>query len=100
MALKAEKIEIENFTSPGHVVRVDKAKYEAMRDALLAVLPAASPGVTVAQAKEKLLPLLPQELFPGGEKAGWWLKAAQLDLEVKGRIRREATKPLRLHLAG
>lgn len=93
----AEKIEIENVVSPGRVVRVDKVKYEAMREALLSVLPLAAPGLTIAEAKQKLLPLLPQDLFPGGAKAGWWLKAAQLDLEAKGSIEREATKPLRLH---
>ena len=93
------KIEIENVASPGRTVHVDRAKYEAMRTALLAVLPKVSPGLTVAEAKDKLLPLLPEALFPGGDKAGWWLKAAQLDLEAKGVIRREATKPLRLRRA-
>lgn len=92
-----DRIEIENFTSPGHVQRVDRGKYEAMRDALLQVLPSGPPGLTVADAKTRLLPLLPEALFPGGDKAGWWLKAAQLDLEAKDVIRREATKPLRLH---
>jgi len=96
---KAEKIEIRNVISPGHVVRVDKAKYMAMRDALLSVLPAKTPGLTVAEAKAGVLPLLPEELFPGGEKAGWWLKAAQLDLEAQGVVSREATKPLRLYRA-
>ena len=70
-----------------------------MRASLLAVLPKSSPGLTVAQAKAALLPLLPDALFPGGDKAGWWLKAAQLDLEAKGIITREDTKPLRLHIA-
>lgn len=92
-----DRIEIRNAVSPGHVQRVDRRKYEAMRDALLQVLPAQAPGLTVAEAKAALLPLLPQDLFPGGEKAGWWLKAAQLDLEARGKIEREATKPLRLH---
>lgn len=92
-----EKIEIENVASPGRVVRVDRAKYEAMRKALLNVLPDTAPGLTVAEAKAKLLPLLPRERFPGGEKAGWWLKAVQLDLEAKGILQREASKPLRLH---
>lgn len=96
---KAEKIEIRNVISPGHVVRVDKAKYTAMRDALLSVLPGKTPGLTVAEAKAGVLPLLPEELFPGGEKAGWWLKAAQLDLEAQGVVSREATKPLRLYRA-
>lgn len=92
------KIEIENFTTPGRVVKVDKAKFVAMRDTLLSVLPASAPGITSAQAKEQLLPLLPQDLFPDGAKAGWWQKAAQLDLEAKGRVMRQETKPLRFHL--
>jgi hypothetical protein len=95
---ESEKIAIENFTSPGHVVNVDRAKYIAMQGALLSVLPAVAPGITAGEAKQKLLPLLPQELFPGGAKAGWWQKAAQLDLEAKGRIVRQNTKPLRFHL--
>jgi len=67
-----------------------------MRKALHPVLPDAPPGITVADAKAALLTSLPQDLFPGGEKAGWWLKAVQLDLEAKGVIAREATKPVRL----
>jgi hypothetical protein len=39
---------------------------------------------------------LPEELFPGGAKAGWWTKAVQLDLEAKKVIVREKTTPLRL----
>lgn len=97
MADASEKIEIENINTPGRVERVDKRKYIAMRDALLKVLPGQAPGLTAAEAKAALIPLLPQDLFPNGEKAGWWLKAAQLDLEAKGKIRREATKPLRFH---
>jgi hypothetical protein len=97
MSANDDKIEIENFTSPNWRGRVDRAKYEAMRDALLAVLPKSSPGLTVAEAKAALLPRLTESLFPGGEKAGWWLKAAQLDLEAKGVIAREDSTPLRLH---
>jgi hypothetical protein len=90
------KITIESATSPGHTQRVDRAKYMAMRDALIAVLPKEPPGITVAEAKKALLLHLPDALFPGGDKAGWWLKAVQLDLEAKGAIGRGATKPVRL----
>ena len=96
MPARDDKIEIENIASPGHVYRVDRRKYEAMRKALLAVVPRHSPGITVADAKQQLLPALPQDLFPGGDKAGWWLKAAQLDLEAKGLLQREKSSPLRL----
>lgn len=92
-----DKVLMENPGSPDRPVRVDADKYNAMREALLAVLPKGAPGPTVAEAKAKLLPLLPDALFPGGAKAGWWLKGVQLDLEAKGLIAREATKPLRLH---
>lgn len=95
----ADKIEIRNVVSPHHVQKVDRIKYEAMRAALLSVVPAASPGVTLAEARERLLPLLPDALYPGGAKAGWWMKAVQLDLEAKGVLVREATRPLRLRAA-
>ena len=92
-----QKVAIENPNSPGRVTRVDAEKYRAMKDAMVAVLPTAAPGFTVKELKQHVLPLLPASLFPGGAKAGWWLKAVQLDLEAKKLIAREATKPLRLH---
>ena len=89
-------IEIENFTSPGHRTKVNAAKFTAMRDAYLAVLPDAPPGLTPGQIIDALRPTLPQDLFPGGAKAGWWSKAVQLDLEAKGIIAR-SVKPVRLY---
>jgi len=94
----SEKIEVENVNVPGHVNRVDKAKYDAMHAALIAVLPRQAPGLSGKEAKEAAIPHLPEELFPGGATAGWWLKTVQLDLEAKGRITRRNTKPLRFHL--
>lgn len=93
----AGKVAVENPNGPGRTYRVDADKYHAMKDAMLAVLPAAAPGLSVQDLKQRLLPLLPAKLFPGGAKAGWWLKAVQLDLEAKKVIVREPTKPLRLH---
>lgn len=91
-----EKITIENIASPGHTYRVDRAKYEAMREALMGTLPTEPPGLTVAAAKEALVPHLSAALFPGGDKAGWWLKAVHLDLEAKGVVGR-TPKPVRLY---
>lgn len=92
-----DKIEIENINTPGRVERVDRAKYDAMRKALLKVLPKTSPGLKVADAKAALLEHLSEELFPGGAKAGWWLKAVQLDLEAKKIIARAEIKPVHLY---
>ncbi len=90
------KIEVENVNVPGHSSRVDRSKYEAIREALLRVLPAEAPGLKVAEAHDALRPYLNQELFPGGAKSGWWLKAVQLDLEAKGIIARAKGSPVRL----
>ena len=91
-----EKIEIENVIRPGKVTRVNRRMYEAMRRGFLKVLPKASPGLTTEEIRRGVLAHLPEDLFPGGAKAGWWIKAVQLDLEAKGTIAREKTKPLRL----
>jgi hypothetical protein len=92
-----EKYLMENAVSPDHKVSVDAAKFLAMKEAVLAVLPAEAPGITPAELREKIAPILSQEHFPGGEKAGWWMKGVQLDLEFKGLIARGGTKPVRLY---
>lgn len=94
-----ERIEVENVNTPGKVTRVDAEKYKAMRAALLKALPKRAPGLTQDEMYDALLPHLPDDLFPGGDKAGWWMKCVQLDLEAKKIVTREATKPLRWHRA-
>lgn len=93
----SEKIEVENVTSPGRVYRVDKVKYTAVREAVMKHIPGAPPGMTPAELIAAIRPGLPQDLFPGGEKAGWWFKCVQLDLEAKGVIARAPKPPVRLH---
>ncbi len=90
---------IEVLTQQGKPWRVNWAKFEAMRKSLLAALPDEAPGVTVAEAKAALLPTLDADLFPGGEKAGWWIKAVQLDHEARGLIKRSKGSPLRIYRA-
>jgi hypothetical protein len=96
MSKTAAKMKIENVLQPGKTYSADPAKYEAMKKAVLAVLPKASPGLTVAEVRDRVVAHLPEELFPGGAKSGWWMKAVQLDLEAKGIISREKTSPIRL----
>lgn len=97
MSKTEDRVEMLNVNSPDHVVRVERAKYEAMRDAMLAVVPTEAPGLTAAEIKARLLPLLPEALFPGGAKAGWWQKGVQLDLEARGQMARSDTRPLRFY---
>lgn len=95
----SDKIAVENINTPGRATNVDKAKYIAMKNAMLATLPKAAPGMTAKEAKEAAKVHLPDDLFPGGATSGWWQKCVQLDLEAKGVVVREDTKPLRFHLA-
>jgi hypothetical protein len=97
MPEKSEKVEIENINIPGRTERVDRTKYLAMREALLAALPDKAPGLTVAQAQEALMPFLSETDFPERHKAGWWMKAVQLDLEAKRIIKRAPQRPVQLY---
>jgi len=89
-------IEVENVGQPGKLYRVDAAKYAAMREAMLAILPAQKPGLPVAEIIAAVKPRLPHDLFPGGETAGWWVKCVQLDLEAKKLLGRTPS-PVRLY---
>jgi hypothetical protein len=92
-------VEVENVNKPGRTTPLDADKYHAMRTAILAVTPTELPGMTAAEMVEAVVPLLPETQFPGGQKAGWWHKAVQLDLEAKGLLVRDTrSKPLRWHL--
>ena len=91
------KAVLQNLNHPGYAKQVDAPMYEAMKRAFLTVLPKAGPGLTFDELSEAVLPHLPDDLYPGGAKAGWYTKAVQMDLEAKGIIARAKTRPLRLH---
>lgn len=95
--METDRVAVENVNHPGQVRHLDAAPYEAMKRAVLQVLPRSAPGLTLDEARERVVPHLPEALFPGGERAGWWFKTVQLDLEAKGIVARERTRPLRLH---
>ena len=93
----SELVEVRNVNAPDKVSRVNRAKYDAMRDALLAVLPPEPPGISVAEALAALRPSLPDDLFPEGKTSGWWQKTVQLDLEARGEVARTPGRPLRIY---
>jgi hypothetical protein len=92
-----EKIGMENVNHLGRVVRVEAAKYNAVRDAIISVLPSRPPGLTLLQLREAVRPLVSSDVFPDGFKAGWWVMGVQLDLRAKKVIATEKSKPLRLY---
>lgn len=92
----SDKVEIENVNVPGHVTRVNAAKYNAMKDAMMIVM--SKTPMTAKDIKDAAEAHLSDELYPGGATAGWWQKTVQLDLEAKGVVQRHATKPLTFSL--
>jgi hypothetical protein len=93
----SQKVTLQNPNHPGYAKQVDAPMYEAMKQAFLKVLPKTEPGLAFDALAEAVLPHLPEELYPGGAKAGWYTKAVQMDLEARGVIVRAKTRPLRLH---
>jgi len=90
------KVTVHSINVPGYSSAVNGAKYEAMRAALLRVLPRRSPGITQAEMFRAVVEHLPEDLFPGGAKSNWWAKTVQLDLEAKRIVRRSTEEtPLR-----
>jgi len=96
---KEEKIEVENVNTPRRTSNVNAAKYRAMKSAFLQALPNSPPGLTQKEIVSAVKSDLPSDLFPEGRTSGWWAKTVQLDLEAKGRVVRETTKPIRWHRA-
>jgi hypothetical protein len=85
---------VENVNHPGHTTRIDAAKYEATRAAMLKVLPRKAPGLTQDEMMRDMRKALPASQFPG-TTTSWWTKMVQLDLEAKGLVVRDNGKPLR-----
>jgi len=92
------RVVVENVNCPGLAKRVDAAKYEAVRRALVKMLPHKPPGLTQGQMMQAVKPHLSEDLFPGGAKSDWWTKTVQLDLEAKRLVARTKTKPLQWYL--
>ncbi len=67
--------------------KIDVAKYEAMKAALLAVVPATGDGVRFMDLGEAVEPHLPAELFANAS-ISWYVVTVKLDLEARGLIER------------
>jgi hypothetical protein len=94
-----ENINTPGINTPGKTHQLNAVKYNAVRDAMLRAMTKDAPSLTFAEIKSAALTHLPNDMFSGGDKLGWWPKAVQLDLEAKGVIKRAATKPLRFSLS-
>ncbi|MFT4701333.1 MAG: hypothetical protein ACI9ND_000262 [Yoonia sp.] len=86
------KIAVENVSVPDQVTNVDATKYTVMKGAMLTVM--SDTPMTAALIKNVARSQLSKDLFPGVATSGCWIKCVQLDLEAKGMLTKQATKPL------
>lgn len=93
------RIEIQNVNHPGKTYRVEAEPFNAIKATLLKVMPREGAGLAQAEMVAAVKAAAPRDLFPGGERAGWWAKSVQLDMEAKGELVRLPGKPLRWRLA-
>ena len=93
---------IESFTDQNvnvasHETRVDAMNSDKMTDALIKVSPSKAPEFIQSEMFRAVVPHLTSELFPGGAKAGWWVRTLHLDLEATRTRFRAPERPLRCH---
>ncbi len=62
---EGEKIGVRTPNVPVYTNRVDKAKYEAMKDALLRIVPRDPPGLTPGEMIAAAAKAAPKGVFPG-----------------------------------
>jgi hypothetical protein len=97
-------IQAENVNHPDHRQNLKVEKYNLIREAMLASLPAQESGATMtfSELEGAVRTYLekqdvPAELFPMPGSVRWYTKTVQLDLEAKGEIERVPNKsPMRL----
>jgi hypothetical protein len=94
-----ETVEVRNVNVPGQVTRLRADILRSMEASLLGLLRDHPEGLTQSGMYDGLQCRLDEAFFPGGAKSGWWMKAAQLDLEARGVLSRIKGKPTKWVLA-
>ena len=98
-------IQARNVNHPEHRENLKAEKYNIIREAILAALPAddwMSFADLEAAVRARLTDnAVPAKLFPKPGSVRWYCKAVQLDLEARGEIERQPKKsPLHLRKRG
>lgn len=78
-------------------VNIDRAKYDAMRRALLKVVPRKKDGVPFMDLPDLVAPLLKPPAFGPADSVPWYVVTVKQDLEARGEIEQvPGAKPQRL----
>lgn len=78
-------------------VRIERAKYDQMRRALLRVIPSTKAGVPFKGLPDLVVGHLDRAVFPPGTGIGYYVTTVKQDLEARGEIEIvEGSRPQRL----
>lgn len=97
MQQKPEKV-VCNTPTPGKAAtRIDKWKYDAMRNAILHCVPEHPPGIAFKDLPDAVSAILPRETRELVGSITWYCTCVKLDMETKGELFRVAdVKPQHL----
>ncbi len=97
----SDTVTVLNIRPERRPTRVDRRRYQATREALLAVIPAGDSSVEFKELPRLVTDYLPQGELPGGGSILWHVTTVKLDLEARGLIERvPGAKPQRLRRVG
>ncbi len=89
--MTASRIEVLNANTGRQDGTIERDKYEAMKSALLTVIPNTMDGTPFKTLVEQVAPLLPKAVFEGAS-VPWYVTTVKLDLEARGLIERVPKK--------
>ncbi len=99
IAPKAQTVSIKNINKPQTKTRIDAAKYDLMRDALLAVIPRSTDGVAFGDLPDLVTAHFKRHRHAWSGSIKWYVTTVKLDLEAHGLIRRiDGVSPQRLRI--
>lgn len=94
-----EKAVVETPTPGKQPTRIDKWKYDLVRQAILSVIPAGEDGVAFNQLAKLVAAQIPADDLERLGSVSWYTTTIKLDMEVKGELERiPGAKPQRLRL--
>lgn len=83
-----QRIQLQHPDPSKDAPRIDQSKYEAVRDALLHVIPADPQGVPLDELAEQVAKSLPSDSLAALGSVSWYTLAVKFDLEARGLIER------------
>ena len=88
MAAKQKTMMTRNITKGAGGTRLSVAKYEAVKKAVLAVVPKNKKGIRFKDLPKAVAKRVPKDMLPQKGSASWLATTVKLDLEARGLIER------------